>query len=114
MIEHRVVKNRFEAESNFPTTAIHETMRPEIVASFAMVLIEKWGMVAAIDDGEDSAGRAKIRLATPAEVVDRAAEVASLAMTEFEARGWISHLPTIEAMQREIAERSKTRETESA
>ena len=53
----------------------------------ALGMIEKWGMVAAIEGGEDSAGRQKLRLATPAELVERAFETARLAFKEVTERG---------------------------
>jgi UTP-glucose-1-phosphate uridylyltransferase len=44
--------------------------------AMAIDLVIKWGMVAAVCDGEDSCGRAKLRLMTPDELVDRAMETA--------------------------------------
>jgi len=59
---------------------VHQTELLEDEAKLAMTMIEKWGMVMAIPDGEDSAGRQKLRIATPAELVKRAFETAALAM----------------------------------
>lgn len=59
-------------------------------ARFAMQLIERWGMVDAAPDGEDKAGRSKLRLLDPIEVVDRACDTASFAMVAFTARGWLT------------------------
>ena len=112
MLEYRVAKSKFEADANYPASYLHETRHPELEAKFAMALIERWGMVAGIEDGEDSAGRAKIRLISSKEVVERAVDVTSRAMAEFEARGWLKHLPTMEQMEREVAQRKK--ETEKA
>jgi hypothetical protein len=53
-----------------------ESLLPE--GQFAAHMIEKWGMVAATPDGEDSAGRQKMRLATPEELVERAIETTNL------------------------------------
>ena len=50
-------------------------------AILAMSLIERWGMVAGQPDGEDSAGRSKLRLSTPEELVDRAFIVARMAFS---------------------------------
>ena len=47
-----------------------ETPGPEMLT--ALDMLQRWGMVAAVDDGEDKAGRAKIRLATPDELVELA------------------------------------------
>ena len=73
--------------------ALSESVHANFEARFAMVLMEKWGMVNAEPDGEDSAGRARLRPATPKEVVNRACELSSLAMDEFRARDWIVDLP---------------------
>ena len=55
--------------------------------------ITRWGMVAAIPDGEDSAGRAKVRLATPEEVVERAIACADLLFKRGNELGWIKDAP---------------------
>lgn len=61
-------------------------------ARMACLLIERWGMIAGKSDGEDSAGRAKLDLMPPAEVVERACETAQLAVAEFERRGWVENV----------------------
>ena len=63
-------------------------------AAFAMHLIERWGMIAATPDGEDSAGRAKLRPLSATEVVDRACDVSSTAFMAFRLRGWLETDPT--------------------
>jgi hypothetical protein len=66
---------------------------PEGRARMASALIEKWGMVAAAHDGEDSAGRTRLRLMTPPEVVNRACDTAEYAYAVFEKRGWLHDVP---------------------
>lgn len=61
-------------------------------AQFAMELISR-GMTVGIDDGEDSAGRAKGKENPPKELVERACQIADTAFNEFEVRGWILELP---------------------
>lgn len=69
---------------------IHNKFHPDMRARLAMTLIEKWGMVAAtVADGEDSAGRSRMRLLTPAEVVGRACETAERAVEEMHRLGWM-------------------------
>ncbi len=58
-----------------------------------MQLIERWGIVAAAPDGEDSAGRVKVRLATPEEIVARACQTAQIAMEQFAHKGWLLDVP---------------------
>lgn len=64
-------------------------------AHFAMEMIQRWGPVMAMPDGEDSAGRARNRGATPEEVVERAVQTAALAYQKFEELGWIVEAPSI-------------------
>ncbi len=66
---------------------------PTPQAELAMTLIERWGMVAGDVDGEDSAGRQKIRLQTPDELIERACKTAEAAMAEFQQRGWMMAIP---------------------
>lgn len=67
-------------------------LNPE--ANFAAALMDHLAIVAGAPDiGEDSAGRAKIRLMTPAEVVERACEISRLAFEEFEKREWLTEIP---------------------
>lgn len=56
-------------------------------------LIERFGVIAAKTEGEDTSGRAKLELLSPEEVVKRAAKMADLAVNEIEIRGWKDHLP---------------------
>ena len=69
----------------------NEAPLPE--ATLAMGLIERWGMVAAIPDGEDSAGRQRLRLATPDELTTRAIETVQALYTGLRAAGMIVPLP---------------------
>ena len=55
--------------------------------NFAAAFIERWGMVAAMPDGEDAAGRSKLRLMSPQELVDRAYETADLIVNRAIAEG---------------------------
>lgn len=59
-------------------------------ASFATALAERWGMVAGIEDGEDSAGRSKLRCMTPQEIADKACETAEAMLAKFRQLGWIT------------------------
>lgn len=63
-------------------------------ANCVLHLIDRWGMVAAVPDGEDSAGRQKLRLMTPEELTTRAMQTAEVAFRTLRAHGWIA--PSIE------------------
>jgi hypothetical protein len=73
--------------------AIHSNEVPGHEATVVLHLIEKWGMVAATPDGEDSAGRQKMRLQTPEELVARAMEVTRLAFSTLRENGWLVTIP---------------------
>jgi hypothetical protein len=75
---------------------LYRTQAFNLEADLAVHFIEKMGLVTAIDDGEDSAGRAKLRLLQPAEVVERGCAMAQLAMEQFEKRGWLVEVPSPE------------------
>jgi hypothetical protein len=68
---------------------IERTWMPSIVGDLALKYIERWGMVCAEDDGEDAAGRQKVRPMTPDELVARAATIAKMAVEKLQAEGWI-------------------------
>jgi hypothetical protein len=67
--------------------------QPVREAEIAQEFATRWGMIAAKPDGEDSAGRAKLALLAPAEIVQRACDTADLLIAEFEKRGWFVELP---------------------
>lgn len=62
-------------------------------ADLALRMIERWGVVACESDGEDSAGRQKLRMISEEDVVQRACRIAELSMAEFSKRGWVLNLP---------------------
>ena len=94
-------------------------------ADLAVRLLEHWGLVASESDGEDSAGRHRIRRASPEEVVARALDTATLLYSEARKRGLLVSVPEVpthaewKAAQRaeeereaaEIRERRKAAET---
>lgn len=105
MIEHRILKPRYEDQ---PKVYSHNTRLLDDEARFALSLVDRWGMVAGIEDGEDSAGRAQMRLATPQELVDRATAVTELLFQRIEAEGWIHHLESIDGMIAIVAARHES------
>ena len=64
------------------------TVRQQYQIQMASTLVEKWGLVAGMPDGENSDGSQRFRLMTPDEIVARACETAQAAYAEFIARGW--------------------------
>ena len=72
----------------------HFRTRPTEVASFAMELLRVHAGITAKENGQDDAGRQKLRREAPAEAVAYACETASLAFEEFEKRGWLIPMPS--------------------
>ena len=81
-----------------PNHAIHETELLEQEAKIVLEIVERWGSVAAMPDGEDSAGRQKLRLATPEELTDRAFQCACLVMDGARKRGLVHAIPGIDEL----------------
>lgn len=103
----------FEAFDNSfqgpPTWTIfrRETLNPE--AEFAYHLLERWGMVTGVPDGEDRAGRQRIRMMTPVEMVDRATSTAAIFWEHINRMGWVQEIPSPEEARVAIEERRKDR-----
>jgi hypothetical protein len=76
----------------------HPKTSPDIRAALATQMAERWGLVAGEADGEDSAGRQKLRLLTPAELAKRSCEAAEALYKEFEARNWLVSTGSYEAV----------------
>ena len=76
-------------------------------ARFALACIERWAMVAGELDGEDSAGRSKLRRMTPDELVRHACDSTQIAFSEFETRGWVRSLPNYEEVKQLAEERAQ-------
>lgn len=72
---------------------VHKTHEPYTVARIAMSMAERWGMVAAMPDGEDSAGRQKLRVLTPEELANKACATAAALWKEFGERDWFYENP---------------------
>jgi hypothetical protein len=80
-------------ESGKAMVRVFVKRQPVRAAEIAQELVTRWGIIAARPDGEDSAGRAKLALLAPAEIVQRACDTAELLIAEFEKRGWFVELP---------------------
>lgn len=67
-------------------------------ARTALAFAERWGMVAGKPGLEDSQGRATLDLMPPNEVIERACDTADGLYDEFERRGWIHAVPSVEEL----------------
>jgi hypothetical protein len=96
---HLMRPTPYARESAWPfVIGQHTRVQLDPRAGFALQCLERWGMVAGATDGEDSAGRAKLRSMAPDEMVERACDVADKAYAAFEARGWTLTLPSAEEL----------------
>lgn len=95
---------------------IHRNVVPTNQAETALELARHLSIVAADVDGEDTAGRQKLRLLTPAQVASRAAQIAEALWAEFEQRDWLLALPGVaelrEADEKAAAEAKAAAEKE--
>lgn len=84
---------RFFKEMYKPGVVIDRTRVMTLEADILRDLVSRWGLIAAIPDGEDSAGRSKFRLQTPDELVDRATRTTELIMESIVAKKWFQDIP---------------------
>jgi len=85
------VQEKFKNDARYVTVHTDEVLTDR--AKYAAALVERWALVAAVPDGEDSAGRAKLRLPTPDELVLRANEIVEALFNDFKQREWIIQGP---------------------
>lgn len=107
------MKYRITEEHDYGSRVVkmYRTEMPSFEAELAFILLEKWGPVCAMPDGEDSAGRAKVRGMTPAETVQHAFDIASEAMRTAHARGLMVAIPDLNEINAEVdAKREAKRE----
>lgn len=86
---------------------VYKTTAPNLTATLALNMIERWGSVAGIPDDEDSQGRQKLRLQKPMELVQRACDTAALAIKEFRLRNWLLDLPAPRMIEEKKDEKEK-------
>jgi hypothetical protein len=102
----RVRESGYSGEKEVST---YRTEMPDDVAACAVLFLERWSLVAAMPDGEDSAGRAKLRLPTADEIVTRAFDIAEKYYATARARGHLLDLPDLNAINAEYdAEKAET------
>lgn len=86
-----IVRNR-PRYSEFEAIA-EETELPDATARFAAELISKFGAIAAIEDGEDTVGRQKMRLQNARELVERSFAIAEQYYEVARSRGYMVQCP---------------------
>ena len=98
-IEIKIEKERYD---NKPVQTVNDTDYFGTKSKIVVQLISRWGMISCIEDGEDSSGRAKVRLATEEELVKRAFKIADLMFNELEMRDWLVQTNTFETMDQAV------------
>lgn len=73
-------------------------------AVLAVAFVDKWAMVAGETDGEDSAGRQKLRRLTPDELAAHACDTVEALEKEFAARGWKFDQPSLDELATILAD----------
>ena len=76
-----------------PRTIISMAQGETAIARLAIDIATRFALVAAIPDGEDSAGRQKLRLPAAQELAARSCDIADALVSEFEARDWLYDVP---------------------
>lgn len=79
---------------------VHHRVLPAPQADFAMKLAIHCGMVAGVEDGEDSTGRARGRRLNAEEVANYACDVAEAMFDRFERDGLMLAVPSLEELRR--------------
>jgi hypothetical protein len=72
---------------------IHDEEHLTTEARVAISLVEKWGMIYANIEGEDSSGRQKFETASVSEVVKRACDMTESLFDEMRKRNWVPIMP---------------------
>jgi hypothetical protein len=111
MYEEVIYHNDQDYSKPKPFVSIHPKEGLNAEAAYAMHLAERFALIAGEDDGEDSAGRQKLRLATPIEVVKRACNIAELMFIELRRRNWTvpidSYKTIMERLEKQKEDRNK-------
>jgi hypothetical protein len=93
MKTHEVIETDDRYATNLTSVEIYAVKYPNGEATFAMQLANDLAIATAVPDGEDSAGRQKIRMMTPDEVTERACQIAAKMFAQFDKCGWLMDLP---------------------
>lgn len=107
-ISSKVFDDRFQSREG--SIGVWETEHLTMEGKIALAMVERWGLVQGQEDGEDSSGRAKLKLMVPEDVVARAMTVTELFITAVRSRNWTTIVPSFEEADAIIAERARIRD----
>lgn len=108
------VRRNSHRETKLPSMVVHRGEMPNDEASFAMAILERWAMVQGKPDGEDSAGRSRIRIMPIDEAVQRACDLSEGAYASFRARGWMLDVPSLNELEEQIEAQENKKENGGA
>lgn len=108
-IETDIHKNSFSFEQR-TKISVHDTEHLTFRARVCLDIITRWGMVAGIESGEDSAGRAKFELQSVDDIVTRAVSTTNALFRAFDKAGWIHELPTLDEAEELMDAKKLTKE----
>lgn len=97
-MRYRITPKQYSDEKE---VTLFDTEAPNLEARLALAFLEKWGPVMAESDGEDSAGRQKLRPMPVGALVQRAFDIAGEAMRIARERGLMVNLPDLNELNRE-------------
>jgi len=92
-------------EFEYRRKLVHRTKALSIAGDLAFRLVERYGLINAQEDGEDSAGRAKIKLMPVHDTIQRCFDLAEAFVLEADRRGHIIDVPLPEKIERKERER---------
>lgn len=110
MLKYKVVKNGYAVEKE-PTLVWIDTEMLTPQAKLAQEMVVRWGMVASVDNGEDSAGRHQYHLMPVEAVVSRAIAMTKELYKALHENNMIIEVPDFDEVAEkasELSERTKT------
>lgn len=98
------MKYRVTEEHSYGEKAVklYRTEAPTMEAEYALLMLERCGLVAADMDGEDSAGRQKIKMFPVKDTVERAFDLAQEAFRVARSRGLMAQLPDLNEVNADV------------
>lgn len=101
---HEVVASRDRYGTGDPKASVGLTTVTSPEGQFFLKCIERWALVAAEVDGEDTAGRQRLRRMTPSELIFHAHRCTELAFEQMDRCGWLCPMPDHETIQAAVEE----------
>jgi len=108
-IEVEIQKSKYDV-SHLPHINVYDNEYLTNRAKICLDMITKWGIIAGDNDGEDSAGRSRLKLQDPKELVDRAISITEYAFNRFKENGFIYESMTLKEAKKIVKEKNTKNE----